>query len=54
MCNLLRDRRGIASMEYAILAAVVLVAVSVGAASVSTDITALFAKLTATVTGITG
>ena len=54
MLRCLLDRRAVSSMEYAILAAVILVAVAAGANVLSGDITTLFAKVHAMVAGVTG
>jgi Flp pilus assembly pilin Flp len=49
----LRDRKGISAMEYAILAAAVLTAVGVGAAAVGTDMAAMFTALEGIITKYT-
>jgi len=54
MLRCLLDRRAVSSMEYAILAAVVLVTVAAGANVLSGDIAALFAKVHTVIAGVTG
>ena len=53
MSAMLRDRKAISSMEYAILAAVILGAVGAAASALGTDITNLFTALENIVTKYT-
>ena len=52
MSAMLRDRKGIAAMEYAILAAAILGAIAAGAATLGTDVSTLLTNLGTHLTGI--